>query len=112
MADVKKVRAKKALSKERAAALAAMKTASSDQEKTVAKQALKLVRFKEVASVRADASIRALKNLENACDSTAYAWTQDQAVKLLAAIEPLIGRIKTALNTPGSKKPAREKFSL
>ncbi len=112
MADTKKARAKKALSKERTAALAAMKAASSDQEKTVAKQALKLVRFKEVASVRADASIRALKNLENACDSTSYAWTQDQAVKLLAAIEPLIGRIKTALNTPNAKKPAREKFSL
>lgn len=111
MAEQKK-RAPKELSKERKAAMKAVTDAKSDQEKMVARQALKLVRFKEVASVRADAAIRALKNLENACDSTSYAWTQDQSAKLIAAIEPLVGRIKTALNSPNAKKPAREKFSL
>lgn len=112
MADVKKARAKKELSAARKAAMAAMKNASSDQEKAVAKQQLKLVRFKEVGSVRADAAIRALKNLENACDSTSYAWTEDQAKKVIDAIAPIVVRISDALKKPGARKPAREKFSL
>lgn len=112
MADVKKARAKKELSAARKAAMAAVKSASSDQEKVVAKQQLKLVRFKEVGSIRADAAIRALKNLENACDSTSYAWTEDQAAKVINTLMPIIARISDALKKPGAKKPAREKFSL
>jgi hypothetical protein len=112
MADTKKVRAKKELSKARKAAMDAMKAASSDQEKTVAKQNLKLVRFKEVGSIRVDAAIRALKNLENACDTTAYAWTDEQASKIIGALEPLYTRIRDGLRKPGAKKVVREKFSL
>lgn len=112
MAESKKVRAKKELSKARQAAVAAMAAAASDQEKTVAKQNLKLVRFKEVASIRTDAALRTLKNLESACDTTAYAWTEEQADKILAALQPVYGRIVEALRKPGAKKPAREKFSL
>lgn len=112
MANDKKARAKKELSKERVAAMNALKNASSDQEKTVAKQKLKLVRFKEVASIRTDASIRALKNLERACDTTSYAWTDDQASKIIGAIEPLYSRIVTSLRKPGAKTAQREKFTL
>lgn len=112
MADAKKTRAKKELSPARKAAMTAMKNASSDQEKTVAKQNLKLVRFKEVASIRADASIRALKNLENACDTTAYAWTDEQAAKIIGALKPIYDRIVAGLQKPGAKTVKREKFSL
>lgn len=112
MADAKKTRAKKELSKDRKAAMEALKNAGSDQEKTVAKQKLKLVRFKEVASIRVDASIRALKNLENACDTTAYAWTDEQASKIIGALEPLYKRIVEGLRKPGAKTVKREKFSL
>lgn len=112
MAETKKARAKKELSKERAAALKAVKDAGSDQEKTVAKQKLKLVRFKEVASIRADASIRALKNLEKACDTTSYAWTDEQASKIIGALEPLYSRIVTSLRKPSAKTAQREKFTL
>lgn len=112
MADAKKPRAKKELSAERKAAMNALKNASSDQEKIVAKQKLKLVRFKEVASIRADASIRALKNLENACDTTAYAWTDEQAQKIIGALKPIFERIVTGLQKPGAKTVKREKFSL
>jgi hypothetical protein len=112
MAESKKVRAKKELSKERQAAMRALKDAGSDQEKTVAKQKLKLVRFKEVASIRTDASIRALKNLEKACDTTSYAWTDEQASKIIGAIEPLYSRIRDSLRKPGAKTAQREKFSL
>lgn len=112
MADVKKARAKKELSKERKAAMDALKNANSDQQKTVAKQALKLVRFKEVGSIRADAAIRALKNLEKVADTTSYAWTDEQAQKIIFAIEPVFKRILVALTKPGAKTAQREKFSL
>jgi hypothetical protein len=112
MAESKKVRAKKELSKERAAAMAAMKNAKSDQEKTVAAQSLKLVRFKEVASIRTDAAIRALKNLERVADTTSYAWTEDQAGKILNAMRPIFTRIVDGLTKPGAKKEKREKFTL
>lgn len=112
MAESKKARAKKELSKERQAAMTKLKNASSDQEKTVARQQLHLVRFKEVASIRADASIRALKNLEKVCDTTSYAWTQDQAEKLINAIGPIWSRIVDGLKKPGAKTAKREKFTL
>jgi hypothetical protein len=112
MADAKKTRAKKELSTERKAAMNALKNASSDQEKTVAKQKLKLVRFKEVASIRTDASIRALKNLENVCDTTAYAWTDEQATKIINALKPIYDRIVAGLQKPGAKTVKKEKFSL
>lgn len=112
MATDKKARAKKELSKERQAAMNALKNASSDQEKTVARQKLHLVRFKEVASIRADASIRALKNLEKVCDTTSYAWTQDQSEKIIGAIEPIVKRIVEGLRKPGAKTAKREKFTL
>lgn len=112
MAEIKKARAKKELSAARKSAMETLKNAKSDQEKTVAKQALKLVRFKEVASIRTDAVIRALKNLENACDSTSYAWTPDQAAKILGAVTPIYSRIADALKDPSTKVVKKEKFSL
>lgn len=112
MVDVKKTRAKKELSAARKAAMAAVSNAKSDQEKSVAKQKLKFVRFQEVASIRTDAGIRALKNLENVCDTTAYAWTDEQAAKIIGAIKPLYDRIVAGLNKPGAKAVKREKFSL
>lgn len=110
--DTKKVRAKKELSAARKHAMAGVKNAKSDQEKTVALQNLRLVRFKEVASIRTDAAIRALKNLEKVCDASSYAWTAEQADKILAAVQPVMTRITDGLRKPGSKKAAREKFSL
>lgn len=112
MAESKKARAKKELSKERKAAMAALKAASSDQEKTVATQQLRLVRFKEVASIRADAAIRALKNLEKVCDTSSYSWTQDQSKKITDALAGPYNRIVEGLTKPGSKKAAKEKFTL
>ena len=112
MAEGKKERAKKELSKARIAAMTALKNAKSDQEKTVAKQQLHLVRFKEVASIRADAAIRALKNLEKVCDTTSYGWTQDQAEKIIGAIAPIWKRTEEGLRKPGAKTAKREKFTL
>jgi hypothetical protein len=112
MVDTKKVRAKKELSKERAAAMNAVKNAKSDQEKKVAAQALKLVRFKEVASIRTDAALRALKNLERVCDITSYAWTSDQADKIIGAMQPITTRIVEGLRKPSAKTASREKFTL
>lgn len=112
MAEDKKTRAKKELSKARVAAMTALKNAKSDQEKTVAKQQLHLVRFKEVASIRADAAIRSLKNLEKVCDTTSYGWTQDQAEKIINAIQPIVSRIVDGLKKPGAKTAKREKFTL
>jgi hypothetical protein len=112
MVDTKKTRAKKELSKERKIALTALKDAKSDQEKSVAKQQLKLVRFKEVASIRADAAIRALTNLEKVCDITSYSWTSDQATKIIGAVQPVYDRICKGLRQPAAKTATREKFTL
>lgn len=112
MVDGKKVRAKKEISPARKAAMTAVKNAASDKEKLVARQQLKLVRFKEVASTRTDALIRAMKNLENALDTTSYAWTEDQSTKILGAIRPIFTRIVDGLQKPSAKKATREKFSL
>lgn len=112
MAESKKARAKKELSKERQAAMNALKNASSDQEKRVANEKLKIVRFKEVASIRTDASIRALKNLERVCDTSSYSWDGEQSKKIIGALQPLFTRIVDGLNKPSAKKAAREKFTL
>lgn len=112
MAETKKARAKKELSKARAAAMKALKDAVSDQEKTVAKQQLHLVRFNEVAAVRTDAALRALKNLRKCCDTTSYAWTQDQAKKILDAIGPVYSDIADFLKSPGKLKSVKTKFTF
>lgn len=112
MAETKKARAKKELSAARKAAMTALKNAGSDQEKTVAKQKLKLVRFQEVASTRTDAAIRTLDNLLNACDTTAYAWTDEQASKIIGVLEPRYSKIVSSLRKPAAKTSTREKFKL
>jgi hypothetical protein len=112
MADSKKVRAKKEMSVARKAALNALKNASSDQEKSVALSKLKLVRFKEVASVRTDAVSRALSNLENVCDITSYSWDADQAKKIIDEINPKFDRIVAGLTKPAAKTSKRVKFTL
>jgi hypothetical protein len=107
-----KARAKKEVSAARKAAMDAVKNAKSDQEKTVATQQLRLVRFKEVGSVRADKAIESLKNLSKACDRTSYAWTQEQADKLLAAINAEVKKITVGLTSKEPVKAKRERFSL
>lgn len=111
MAD-KKPRAKKEVSKARAAALEAVKNAKSDQEKTVAVQQLRLLRFKEVGSVRADKAIESLKNLVKVCDRTSYAWTQEQSDKLLKALDLQMTKIREGLTSKEAIRIQREKFIL
>lgn len=111
MVDAKK-RGKKEMSKERAQALNSVKNARSDQEKKLAKQALKLVRFKEVGALRVGRAITALTNLEKVCDSSAYAWTPEQADKAIKAIEPRVQRIVAALRSPATAKKAKETFTF
>ena len=112
MAESKKARAKKEMSAARKAALNAVKNAGSEQEKTVATQKLKLVRFKEVASVRTDAASRALSNLENVCDITSYAWDAEQAEKIIKELQPKFDRIVSGLRKPAAKTSKRVKFTL
>ena len=104
MAESKKARAKKEMSAARKAALAAVKNAGSDQEKSVAQSKLKLVRFKEVASVRTDAASRALSNLENVCDITSYSWDAEQAEKIIKELQPKFDRIVAGLRKPAAKR--------
>jgi hypothetical protein len=112
MAESKKVRAKKEMSAARKAALALVKNADSDQEKAVAQSKLKIVRFKEVASVRTDAASRALSNLENVCDSTSYTWDAEQADKIIKELQPKFDKIVNGLRKPGPRTSKRVKFSL
>lgn len=111
MVDAKK-RGKKEMSKERTQALNAVKNAKSEQEKKVAKQQLKFVRFKEVGALRVDRAITAMRNLEKVCDGGSYAWTNEQADKIIKTLEPISSRIVNALRNPGTSKKQREKFSF
>lgn len=108
----KKARAKKPMSKARKEALDALKNAASDQEKTVATQQLRLVRFKEVGALRADKAIEALKNLAKVCDRTAYSWTPDQADKILQAVNLQVKKIAERLTSKEAVRVQREKFTL
>lgn len=112
MAESKKARAKKEMSAARKAALAAVKNASSDQEKTVALSKLKMVRFREVGSVRVDAAARALDNLVNICDSSTYTWDTEQATKIINELQPKFDRIVSGLRKPAPRKNTRVKFTL
>jgi hypothetical protein len=105
-------REKKEPSKARKAAMAAVAAAKSDQEKTVAVQQLKLVRFAEVGSTRADRALEALKNLAKVCDRSAYSWTAEQSEKLLKAINGEVKKITEGLTSKEAVRIKREKFTL
>lgn len=110
--QTKQKKAPRPKSKERIAAMAAVAAAKSEQEKAVAMQALKLLRFKEVASVRTGAALKHLQNLESTCDTSTYAWTEDQATKILGAIEPVVAKLRKGLMTPSKRKAESTKFAL
>lgn len=106
-------KAKKQMSKEREAALAKVKNAKAgSQEHTVAVQALKLLRFKEVAAHRVGRVLAALDNLHAATDAAQYSWDATQAAKIISALEAKVNPIKDALNKPTKRKQGVTKFEL
>lgn len=111
MAGEKK--AKKQMSKEREAAIAKVKSAKAgSQEHTVAVQALKLLRFKEVAAHRVGRALAALDNLLAVTDAGQYSWDATQAAKIIAALDARVSPIKDALNKPSKRKQGVTKFEL
>lgn len=110
MAGEKK--AKKQMSKAREAALAKYKNAKSPQEKTVAEQELKLLRFKEVASHRVGRVLAALDNLMAATDAGQYSWDSNQAVKIISAISDKTKPLFASLEKPAKRKQGVTKFEL
>lgn len=117
-------RAKKPPSAARLAAMAAVEVAvkqheaaKSPQEKTLAesrlkdaRDALKSLKFTEIAAPRIRRAIDVLRQLENVANPNAYKWTNEQAEKAAAALQTALGRFEGKLF--GVKKKDAEKFSF
>lgn len=76
----KKVR--KPPSARRVAAEQAVEAAKSDQEKAVARSALKIVRFDELATPRVRRAIKAIRAIENLANPGAYTHTAEQRANI------------------------------
>lgn len=100
---------KKALSAERVTAMNAVKNAKSDQEKRVATQQLKMLRFKEIATKRVNRAIKSIKGLQNLANRGAYGWTPEQAEKILSTLDKQMRALRDKLS---GTKVEEEAFTL
>jgi hypothetical protein len=66
----------------RVAAEQAVTAAKSDQEKTVARSALKIVRFDELATPRVRRAVKAISSIANLANRGAYTYTDEQAKRI------------------------------
>lgn len=102
-------KAKKGLSAARVAAMAAVDTAGSDQEKLVARQHLKSLKFKEIVVPRVNRAIAQLNGISKLANRSAYSWDDQQAEKITLALSTATAAtVKKLTNANGTV----EKFSL
>lgn len=85
IAKARKKREKK-VSPQRAAAELAYKNAKSDQEKTAARGAVKVIRFREIVVPRVNRVLQQLSRLEKMANRSAYTWTEEEASKIVTAL--------------------------
>lgn len=97
---------KKALTPERVKLMNAVKDAKSDQEKRVANQQLKMLRFKEVGTKRLNRVLKALKGLENLANRGAYGWEPEQADKIILNIEKRVKSLRDKLSGAKAEEEA------
>lgn len=93
----------------RAAAELGLKNAASDQEKTVARNVLKGVKFKELGRARVRRALKALDGIEKLASKAAYSWTEQEAEQLLGA---LTKRVQNVINRFAGQKTKEEDFDF
>lgn len=101
--------AKKPPSAKRMAAEAAAKAAKSDQEKKVANAHLRSVRFEDLARARTRRALKTLSGIENLANRAAYAWTEEQAGKILKALDDAMKRVSMKF---AGQKETKQEFDL
>ena len=93
-----KKKGKKPPSARRLAAQSQVEAAKSDQEKTVARAHLKIVRFDELATPRVRRALKALDTIANLANRSAYTYTDEQAKRiekhLMDRVTAVIGKFK------------------
>lgn len=93
-----KKKGKKPPSARRLAAQSQVEAAKSDQEKTVARAHLKIVRFDELATPRVRRALKALDTIANLANRSAYTYTDEQAKRieahLITRVNAVIGKFK------------------
>lgn len=102
-------KARKPPSAARVAAMKAVDDAKSDQEKTVARANLKLLRFKELGTKRLNRWIAGCDGLMNLSNRAAYQWTPDQAEKIVKTVRARADKIIGAFT---GQPQARETIEL
>lgn len=107
-AKTKRVR-KDTRSPARKAAELELQNAKSDQEKTVARAKVKALRFTDIVVPRVKGVINGLRRVENMANRAAYSWTDEQAEKIITALEGAVAKVTSKLR--GAKKEV-DSFSL
>lgn len=102
-------KARKPMSGARLAAENAYKNAKSDQEKTVTRSHLKSVRFEELARARVRRALKVLSTVENLANRGVYTWTDEQAHKVLTALNDKMKQVTLKFAGTAAKK---EEFDL
>lgn len=94
----------KVVSTERAQAQKQVDAAKSDQEKRVARQNMKMIKFREIGTQRLNKVISALRNLGKLANRNAYGWDAATADKINTALSAETSKIRAALAATGSEK--------
>lgn len=80
--DAKKKKGKRPPSARRLAAQAQVDAAKSEQEKTLARSHLKIVRFDELATPRVRRALKCLDAVANLANRAAYTYTDEQVKRI------------------------------
>lgn len=82
---------------------------ASEQEKSIARQALKSIKFKELARARVRRALKVLDGIEKLASRAAYSWTEQEAEKVLSA---LTARMNSVINRFAGQKTKDAEFDL
>jgi hypothetical protein len=93
-------------SAKRLAAEAAHDAAKSEQEKAIARSHLKSVTFEDLARQRVRRALKVLGHIENLANRAAYTWTDEQAGKILGALNDKIKNV--TLKFAGTKQKGQD----
>jgi hypothetical protein len=108
-AATRKKRQPKPMSPQRKAAEDAYANAKSDQEKTVARDNVKIIRFTDIVVPRVKRALNVLNNVERMANRNAYTWTPEQAAKIIKSLQQKVDAIAIKLS---GAKAAAEEFTL
>lgn len=105
----KQKKARKPQNAKRLAAEQALANARSDQEKALARSQVKHIRFEDLARARTRRALKILAGIENLANRAAYSWTDEQATKVLNALNDAMKKV-TLKFAGGSQK--KEEFDI